>query len=78
LVEGAVGFAVGGVEFRVRPTGLIGSVVKEAVGERTADALMEEHEEQSGPGSVVGEAIGIAPTVTFEQAVGFDLAQVIA
>jgi hypothetical protein len=48
LVEGAIGFAVGGVEFRVRPTDLIGSVVKEAVGERSADALMEEHEAQSG------------------------------
>jgi hypothetical protein len=53
-------------------------VVKEAVDERTADARLEEHEEQGGPGSLVGEAIGIAATVRFEQAVGFQLAQVIA
>jgi hypothetical protein len=41
LVEGLVGFVVGGVEFGAGPVGLRGSVVKEAVGERTADTPME-------------------------------------
>jgi len=72
------GFAVGSVEFGVSQAGLSGSVVKETAGERTADALMEEHQEQGGAGSLVGQTIGIAAAIAFEQAVGFHLAQVIA
>jgi len=66
LVEGAVGFAVGGVEFGVMRAGLSGSVVKEAVGERTADALMKEDEEQGGASSLIGQTIRIAPAIAFE------------
>jgi hypothetical protein len=36
LVNGAVGFAVGGIQFGVRAAGLSGSPVEEAVGEGTA------------------------------------------
>jgi hypothetical protein len=78
LVEGTVGFAVSGVELGVRRAGLSGSAVKEAVGEWTADPLMEEHKQQGGAGALSGQAIGVAPAVAFEQAVVLHLAQVIA
>jgi hypothetical protein len=68
---------VGRFDFGERGS-LGGASLKEAVGERTADALMEEHKEQGGAGSLVSETIGIAPAVAFEQGVGFQLAQVIA
>jgi hypothetical protein len=57
LVEGALGFTVDGVELGVRVAGLRGSIVKEAVGEWTADALMKEHEQQGSAGSLVAVSI---------------------
>ena len=52
--------------------------MKEAVGEGSADALMEEHEEQGGAGSLVSQAVGVAAAIALEQAMGFQLAQIIA
>ena len=45
MVEGAVGFAIGGFDFRDWLGGLSVRAVEEAVGERTADALMEQDKE---------------------------------
>jgi hypothetical protein len=73
-----VGLAVGGLDFRQRGVGLSRAALEEAVGQRTADALMEKHKEQGRAGSLVSETIGLAPSITFEQAVAFHLAQVIA
>jgi hypothetical protein len=56
---------------------LSGSVVEEAVGERTADALMEEHEKQGGAGSLVRQTIGVASAISFEQAMAFHFAQAV-
>jgi hypothetical protein len=52
--------------------------VEEAVSQRAADALMERDKEQGRAGALIGQTIGVASAVTFEQAVGFQLAQVIA
>ena len=40
--------------------------LEEAVGQRTADTLMEKHKEQGRAGSLVSETIGITPAITFE------------
>ena len=45
LVEGVVGFSIGSFEFGHWGGGLSGAWLEEAVGQRAADALMEEHEE---------------------------------
>ena len=78
LVEGVVGFAVGGLDFRQSDVGLSRAALEEAVGQRTAHPLAKEHKEQRYAGSLVSETIGLAPPITFEQAVAFHLAQVIA
>ena len=43
VVEGLVGFAVGSFDFGQWRGSLSGASLEEAVGQRTADALMEEH-----------------------------------
>jgi hypothetical protein len=47
--------------------------LEEAVGQRTADPLMEEQPEQGGAGSLVSETIGIAPAIAWEQPMAFHL-----
>jgi hypothetical protein len=49
------------------------AVVEEAVGERTAEALVKEDKEHSDAGSFVGDTIGVAAAVALEQSVGFHL-----
>jgi len=42
-----------------------GTVMKEAVGKRSAYALVEEHEQQSELHSLVGESVGVSIAVAF-------------
>ena len=56
----------------------VGSVVKEAVGERASDPFVEEEKEQGGFEAFVGEAIAVMFAVALEQAVSFEFAQVVA
>src|SRR5204862_1255373 len=60
------------------PMGRVGAVMETAVSQRAAQALVEEQEQQSNLDAFGGEAIGVASAVTFEQAVAFELAQVVA
>jgi len=75
LFDGAVGFVVGGLEFRQWWGGLGWVVAEEAVSKRTADALVEKHKEQGDAGALVSKAIGVAATVSLQQSVGFEFAQ---
>ena len=52
--------------------------MKQRVGKRSANAVMEQDEHEGNPGSLVGEVIEIAFSVPLEQAMGFHLAQVIS
>ena len=53
--------------------------MESAVGERAAEPLMEEEEEQGGLGALlVGEAIGITGSVALDEAVPLELAQIVA
>src|SRR5947208_2889093 len=54
------------------------TVMKEAVGQGTTEALVKEQEKQSHLGSLRSEAIGIASALALEQAVAFELAQIVA
>jgi len=78
VLNGAVGFAMGGFDFRDRSGGFGGIGAEEAIGEGSAHALVEEDEEQSDAGSLIGEAVGVAATVALQQPVSFELAQVVA
>jgi hypothetical protein len=45
LINGAIGLVIGGFEFGKGLSGLGWRAVEEAVGERTADAFVKQHEE---------------------------------
>ena len=67
MVDGAIGFVIGGLEFGQWGGGLAWAAVEEAVSKRTADALVKEYEEQGDAGSFVGEAIGVAAAVARQE-----------
>jgi hypothetical protein len=49
-----------------------------AVGERTAEALVKEQEQECDVNTFDGQAIGVAAAVTFEQSVAFEFPQIVA
>ena len=63
LIEGVVGFTIGRLDFGQRRSGLGGAALEQASGQRTADPLMEEHEEQGRAASLGSQAIGVAAAV---------------
>ena len=52
-------------------------VMKQRVCQWPADALVEQDEHECGFGALVGEAVAVASSDTFEQAVGFHFAKVV-
>jgi hypothetical protein len=77
-LNGVVGAVVGGFELAGRLVLGVGAVVEAAVGERAAEAFVEEQKEQGNLNSFGGETVGVAGTVALQQAVAFELAQVVA
>ena len=59
LVELAVGLVVG-----------VGAVVKETVGKRAVETLMEQQKQQGDLYAFVGEAVNISIAVAFKQRMG--------
>src|SRR5580693_3499494 len=78
LLDGFVGAVVGSFELAGRRVMGVGAVVKAAVGERAAEPFVKEQEEQGDLNPFWGETVGVAGSVTLQQPVGFELAQVIA
>ena len=78
LLNGFVGAVVGGFELAGRLVMGVGAMVEAAVGERAAEPFVKEQEEQGDLDAFGGEAVGVAGAVTLQQAVGFELAQVVA
>jgi len=70
-MDGMVGFVEGRFELAVGPWGGCGLMVKEAVGERTAELLMKEDEQKCDLCSLFSEAIGVALSVASEQSMCF-------
>src|SRR5580700_5754077 len=56
---------------------LVGTTVKESVGQGAADTLVKVDEHQSNPDAFFGELVGVSGSVRGEQGMGFELAQVI-
>ena len=67
VLDGAIGLVEGRFELAVGPLGIVGPMVKEAVGKRAAELFMEEDEKQRNLGSFFGEAIDVALSVACEQ-----------
>ena len=65
-----------GFPFAVGAVLRIGPVVEAAVGQRSAEALVEEQQQERNLHAFVGETVGIAAAVAFEEAVAFEFAQV--
>src|SRR5580700_2087809 len=78
LLNGSVGAMVGGFELADRLVMGVRAVVKAAVGERAAEPFVKEQEEQGDVNPFWGETVGVAGSVTLQQPVGFELAQVVA
>src|ERR1700730_6741751 len=77
LLNGFVGAMVGGFELSGRLVMGVGAVVKAAVGERAAEPFVKEQEEQGDLNPFWRETVGVAGSVTLQQPVGFELAQVV-
>src|SRR6266478_7673721 len=56
----------------------VGAVMEAAVGERAAEAFVEEQEEQRNLNPFGGEAVGVAGAIPLQQTVAFELAQIVA
>jgi hypothetical protein len=64
FLDGVIGFVISGFQWNF---GTVGLVVKETVGERAAEALMEKEEQQRHFSALVGEAIGVVVPVALYQ-----------
>src|SRR5947208_5088351 len=69
---------VGGFELAGRLVMGVRAVVKAAVGEGAAEPFVKEQEEQGDLNPFWGETVGVAGSVTLQQPVGFELAQVVS
>ena len=78
MLNGFVGAMVGGFELAGRLVMGVRAVVKAAVGEGAAEPFVKEQEEQGDLDPFWGETVGVAGSVTLQQPVGFELAQVVS
>src|SRR6266446_5366735 len=78
VLDGFVGAVVCGFEPTVWTVVGVGPVVETAVGNRSAEAFMEEQEQQRHLDPLGSEAVGVTGAITFEQSVPLELAQVVA
>ncbi len=68
----------GGFELGVGKLSAVGSAAEERMSQGTAETLVKKDQEDGDFHPLVGQAIGVTPAVTLEQAVGTHLAQVVA
>ena len=69
---------VGGFEAAVGSVLGLGLMMKAAVSEGSAQPFMKEEKEQGDLNSFRGEAVGVAGSVTLQQGMAFELAQIVA
>lgn len=78
VLDGPIGFVVSGFQFAEWPVCGIGLVVEAAVGQRTTEALVEEPEQERDLDPFGREPVGVAGAMAFEEAVSFQLAEIVA
>ena len=74
LLNGFVGAVICGFQFTVWLVTGDRTVVEAAVGERTAEPLVEEEKEQRDLDAFRGEAVGVSGSIPLQQAVTFEFA----
>ena len=72
-----IGFGVSAFELRIDLNVGIGLVIKQGIGERSANAFVKKRKEDGHANALFGQAIGVAATVTLDQAMRFELAHII-
>ena len=70
--------AVSSLDSGWRQEARLGRTVEQTVGQRTANPFVEEDEKKSDLVAFLGEAVGVSLPVALDQAVGSELAQVVA
>lgn len=78
FLNGVISFAIRGLQFAVYRECLVWLSVKQAVGQRAADALVEKDKYQSCFQPLVGKPVKIASALALQQAMGFEFSQIIA
>jgi hypothetical protein len=78
ILDGFVGFVIGGFEFAVRPVCRIWFVMEAAVGEGTTEAFVKEQEQQGDVNTFGRQAIGIASAISLKQTLPFEFAQIVS
>jgi hypothetical protein len=73
ILNRSIGLMQCGFDFAVGLEVGIRAVMKQVVGKRAAQALVEEHEQQRDFHALVGEAVGVVLGVAFEQGMGLEL-----
>src|SRR4029450_6143313 len=76
--SGLVRLMVRGLNCGGQPGGFWGSVRKEGGGQGAADAVLKQDEQGGHLAALLGEPIRVAAALSFEEAVGSELAHVIA
>ena len=78
MLDGLVGLMIRGFEFAFRPVIGIGLVMEATIGERAAETLVEEQEQERDVHALGGEPIGVSAAVPLEKSMAFQLAQIVA
>jgi len=67
---------VSGFQWAARPVSRIGLVVKAAVGQRAAEALVEEQEQEGHRNAFGCQAVGVTAAIAFQQPMTFEFAEI--
>ena len=78
MLDGLISFVIGRFQLGVGLMGRMGLVVKAAVGQRLADALVEEKKQQGDLDAFGGKPVAVAGAVALKQAVAFEFTQIVA
>ena len=78
MLDSCVGAMIRGLQLAGLAMMVDGAVMEAAMGERAAEPFVEEEEEQGHLDAFRGEAVGVSGSITLQQTVTFELAQVVA